>query len=78
MPQIVKATVAKAKEGSLIHTKWLWGVMEKNMPRQTTAEQQRAKASLAELLMEQLPGGLGGDQAMQVDGAAQMAGGSEE
>ena len=51
MPQIVRANVRKAKQGSLVHTKWLWGVVEK-MPKSTGA-----KNTLAELLMEQLPGG---------------------
>jgi hypothetical protein len=27
MPYIVQASVEKARAGSLIHTKWLWGVM---------------------------------------------------
>ena len=54
LPHIVRANVAKAKEGSLLHTKWLWGVVEKNMPRQSSEAHAKAKASLAELLMEQL------------------------
>ncbi len=53
MPQIMRATLKKAKQGSLGHTKWVWGVLEK-WPK--TAE---VKTTLAELLMEQLPGGLG-------------------
>ena len=53
MPHIVRATVEKAKTGSLLHTKWLWGVVE-NLPKKDSEEAARAKASLAELLMEQL------------------------
>lgn len=56
MPQIVRANVKKAQEGSLQHTKWLWGVVEK-MPR-PSEEAKRAKESLAALLMEQLRQGL--------------------
>lgn len=52
MPQIVRATVKKAREGSLQHTKFLWGVIEK-MPKRSD-EEARAKESLAALLMEQL------------------------
>jgi hypothetical protein len=29
MPQIMRATLKKAKQGSLGHTKWVWGVLEK-------------------------------------------------
>jgi hypothetical protein len=53
MPHIVKANVEKAKEGSLIHTKWLWGVAEKAWSK-GSEEHASAKASLAQLLMEQL------------------------
>ena len=50
MPHIVKASVEKAKAGSLVHTKWLWGVVE-NLPKKQSEE---AAVSLAALLMEQL------------------------
>ena len=50
MPHIVKASVEKAKSGSLLHTKWLWGVIE-NLPKKQSEE---AAVSLAELLIEQL------------------------
>lgn len=53
MPEIVKASVEKAKAGSLIHTKWLWGVVDK-LPRGGSDGQQKAQQSLAALLMEQL------------------------
>lgn len=52
LPQIVRANVKKAQEGSLQHTRWLWGVVEK-MPKQSD-EAVRAKQSLAALLLEQL------------------------
>ncbi len=52
MPHIVKASVEKAKSGSLLHTKWLWGVIE-NLPKKQS-EEAALRASLAELLMEQL------------------------
>ena len=50
MPHIVRASVEKAKAGSLVHTKWLWGVIEK-LPKKESDE---ASVSLAALLMEQL------------------------
>ena len=52
MPQIVRANVKMAKSGSLVHTKWLWGVVEKLPKRDENAME--AKRSLAALLMEQL------------------------
>lgn len=48
MPQIVRATVRKAKQGSLTHTKWLWGVVEK-VPKASAI-----RTTLGELLQEQL------------------------
>ena len=53
IPQILRASVKKAKQGSLMHTKWLWGVVEK-MPKANGV-----KTTLAELLMEQMEGGVG-------------------
>jgi hypothetical protein len=53
IPQILRANVKKAKQGSLVHTKWLWGVVEK-MPKA-----HGVKTTLAELLMEQMEGGEG-------------------
>ncbi len=53
MPEIVKATVDKAKEGSLNHTRWLWAKAEEAEQRRR-AENKQVKESLAALLMEQL------------------------
>ncbi len=53
LPEIVKATVEKAKAGSLIHTKWLWGVVEKE-PKPQGIGKAKVQASLAALLLEQL------------------------
>ena len=52
LPQIVRANVEKAKGGSLVHTKWLWGVAEKHAP--TGPAEQQSKMSLAALLLAQL------------------------
>ena len=52
LPQIVRANVEKAKGGSLVHTKWLWGVAEQHSPAGEV--EQRGKRSLAALLLEQL------------------------
>lgn len=54
LPYIVRAQVEKAKEGSLIHTKWLWSVVEGAEATQEDSERAKAKESLALLLMEQL------------------------
>jgi hypothetical protein len=48
MPEIVRANVRKAKQGSLTHTKWLWGVVEK-VPKASAI-----RTTLGELLQEQL------------------------
>jgi hypothetical protein len=48
IPQILRANVKKAKQGSLVHTKWLWGVVEK-MPKANGV-----KTTLAELLMDEM------------------------
>jgi hypothetical protein len=48
MPQIVRANVLKAKQGSLTHTKWLWGVVGK-VPKPSAI-----RTTLGELLQEQL------------------------
>lgn len=52
MPQIVRANVEMAISGSIVHTKWLWSVVEKLPKRGENAME--AKQSLAALLMEQL------------------------
>ncbi len=52
MPQIVKANVQKAKAGSLMHTKFLLGLVERLPKRDEDAME--AKRSLAALLMTQL------------------------
>ena len=52
MPQIVRANVKMAKSGSLAHTKYLLGLVEKLPKRDENAME--AKRSLAALLMEQL------------------------
>ena len=54
LPHIVKANVEKAKAGSLAHTKWLWDKSENTLRIRDGAEAAKARASLAELLMEQL------------------------
>ena len=51
LPQIVRAQVKKAKEGSLLHTRWLWNVAKEAPDAEGHG---RAKESLAALLMEQL------------------------
>ncbi len=53
LPHIVRAQVAKAKEGSLNHTKWLWGVVEDAMPKKGS-EGARVKMTLAKLLKDEL------------------------
>ena len=53
MPQIVRATVKRAKDGSLPHTKWLWEISQ----TARSAEREKrgsVKQSLALLLMEQM------------------------
>jgi hypothetical protein len=47
-----KGHEGRCEGGSLGHTKWVWGVLEK-WPKAS-----ETKTTLAELLMEQLPGGL--------------------
>ena len=51
LPQIVRAQVKRAKEGSLLHTRWLWSVAKEAPDSNGNG---RAKASLAALLIEQL------------------------
>ncbi len=51
MPSIVRATVKKAKAGSLQHAKWLW---ELNRARVVEEQKTQAPQSLAALLMERL------------------------
>jgi hypothetical protein len=55
MPQILRANVLKAEQGSLAHTKFLWGVVER-MPRVT-----EEKTMLADFLMAEIAGGANDD-----------------
>ena len=54
LPHVVKAQVDKAKKGSLQHAKWLWEQAQEGLKTKGPAGE-KARASLAELLLGELP-----------------------
>ena len=57
MPQIVRATVKRAREGSLPHVKWLWEMARAAESGDAAGGQKSAEQSFSLLLMEQLKRG---------------------
>ena len=52
-PEIMRATVEKAKAGSLTHTRWLFSLMEA-LEEQDKSSNGVSRMSLAEMLIKQL------------------------